>query len=91
MFYYFIHFLSGYFSFRNEEHGSWFVDELFKVFANHAKDKEFLQLLTITNRQVANERISCCRDEEKDKKKQTLCLTSTLTKNIDFKCFKQNN
>lgn len=88
---YFIPFLSGYFSFRNEIEGSWFVQELVRAFTNYAEYKEFLQILTITNRNVAIERISKCDIIEKNRKKQTLCLTSTLTQTIDFKYLKQNN
>lgn len=83
--YYFNNFLSGYFSFRNKKGGSWFVHELSEVFTKYAESKEYLQLLTITNRNVAQNRESCCLDSRKNGKKQTLCLTSTLTRAIDFK------
>ncbi|KAG8173133.1 hypothetical protein JTE90_029691 [Oedothorax gibbosus] len=76
----------GYFSFRNPA-GSWMVQELYEVFSHHTADKDFLQIFTKTNRLVAK-RVSRNKDEpDIDDKKLTLCLTSTLTRNLDFRSF----
>ncbi|KAG8187593.1 hypothetical protein JTE90_025922 [Oedothorax gibbosus] len=75
----------GCLSFRSTS-GSWFVQELWKVFTSFSgQDKDFLQLFTETNREVAkrvskNKKIPSISD-----KKLTLCLTSTLTRNLDFR------
>jgi len=47
------HLSSGYFSWRNPEKGTWFIQCLCKELQEHASTKDFLKILTRTSRRVA--------------------------------------
>ncbi|XP_013108462.2 caspase-1 [Stomoxys calcitrans] len=76
-----------YYSFRNVENGSWFIQSLCSVFdeaaANEAlspKGAEFLRLLTAVNRKVAYEYQSNAKNEALNQMKEMPNFLSTLTK-----------
>jgi len=47
------HLSSGYYSWRNPEKGTWFIQCLCKELQEHAFTKDFLKILTRTSRRVA--------------------------------------
>lgn len=75
----------GHFSFRNNAHGSWFIQALCKIFEEHAKDKEIMQMLTRVNRHVAREFESRSRKKEHSGKKQVPSIVTMLTKELFFR------
>jgi len=76
---------AGHFSFRNNAHGSWFIQALCKIFDEHAKDKEIMQMLTRVNRYVALEFESRSKKKEHSGKKQVPSVVSMLTKELFFR------
>ena len=44
--------MQGYTSFRNTQHGSWYVQNLTKVFSQHAWEEDVLSLLTLVNYEI---------------------------------------
>lgn len=69
----------GYFSWRNEVAGSWFVQALCKEMEK-ANYSHLFEVLTTVNRHVAVEFQSSCKEKYKDAKKQAPCVYSTLTR-----------
>jgi len=47
------HLSTGYFSWRNPDTGTWFIQCLCKELQEHASTKDFLKILTRTSRRVA--------------------------------------
>lgn len=91
-------FFSEYYSFRNVENGSWFIQSLCSVFdeaaANEAlyspKGAEFLRLLTAVNRMVAYEYQSNAKYEALNQMKEMPNFLSTLTKTFYLRVKRQN-
>ena len=75
---------AGYFSWRNNEDGSWFIQALVRVFGALSDRLDVLQMLTVVNRVVADEFESCTDDEFTTGMKQVPCIVSTLTKLLYF-------
>lgn len=76
----------GYYAFRRPTDGSWFVQALCSVFEKCDGSKSILQVLTSVIRLVAQEYISCTpASTETDRKKQTPCIYSMLTKDLFLK------
>nr|ACO51875.1 Caspase-7 precursor [Aquarana catesbeiana] len=69
----------GYYSWRNELMGSWFVQALRSVLNKYGKQLELMQILTRVNYLVATNYESCF-----GKKKQIPCVVSMLTKELYF-------
>ena len=80
-----IHFVTGYFSWRNTTNGSWFIQAFTKVFDEFHSKRDVLWMLTRVNRLVAYEFESSVNDELKNKKKQAPCIVSQLTKDFYLK------
>jgi len=74
----------GYFSWRNNVDGSWFVQALVRVFREHSDTMDMLQMMTIVNKVVAYDFESCTDDEFTSGLKQVPCVLSTLTKQLVF-------
>jgi len=72
--------VAGYFSWRNNQDGSWFIQALVSVFREHAATLDVMHLLTLVNSAVANNFESCTDDEFTTGMKQVPCVVSTLTK-----------
>jgi len=78
-------FVSDYFSWRNRNNGSWFIQALSSVLAKHWQDMDLLTILTRMNKKMGFEYESCTDKEFMNGKKQIPCITSMLTKEIRFK------
>ncbi|XP_076343603.1 caspase drICE-like isoform X2 [Tachypleus tridentatus] len=75
----------GFYSWRNTNNGSWFVQALCKVLEGHAKDMDLQSLMTIVCRKVAYDFESCVpNDPGMDRMKQVPCISSMLTRKIYF-------
>lgn len=79
----------GYFSWRNSVKGSWFMQAIYDVFMTKCKDGKHLwqkldlvKLLTRVNKKVAFEFES--NSSHMNMKKQIPCITSMLTKDLQF-------
>ena len=74
-----------YFAWRNPNSGSWFVQELVKIFLKFGYEHDLLTLATLTCKQVAEQKCSNVpTDPLIDKKKQMPTFVSTLTKRLIF-------
>lgn len=69
--------ISGHYSFRNET-GSWFIQDLCNVFADSTKPVDISEILTETNRRVAQRKSFA--DGVYDEKKQISGYYSTLVR-----------
>ncbi|MBW01738.1 Caspase-7, partial [Eschrichtius robustus] len=74
----------GYFSWRNQGSGSWFVQALCSILNEHGKSLEILQILTRVNDRVARHFESQSDDPRFHEKKQIPCVVSMLTKELYF-------
>ncbi|WAR20930.1 CASP1-like protein [Mya arenaria] len=74
----------GYYSWRNGANGSWFIQALCAVLEKHLeKGIEIRKLLTLVNRQVAqNFQSSNPDNEDFHRMKQVPCISSMLTKDL---------
>ncbi|XP_053994453.1 caspase-1-like [Hylaeus volcanicus] len=77
--------VEGFFSWRDTECGTWYIQHLCKVIEAHWEDTDLLKMLTITARTVANECSSTHSIPAQNNQKQMPSLTSTLTRDIFFK------
>jgi len=75
----------GYFSWRNNVDGSWFVQALVRVFKEYIDQLDLLSMLTLVNRHVAEDFQSCTDSEFTTDMKQMPSLVSTLTRTVFFK------
>ncbi|XP_070545117.1 caspase-3-like isoform X1 [Ptychodera flava] len=74
----------GYYSWRNTENGSWFIQAICKVFDRYGQDMDVLQMMTKVSRIVAYSFESSANSPSNDKKKQIPCTVSMLTKDLLF-------
>ncbi|KAI0212695.1 Caspase-3 [Lamellibrachia satsuma] len=72
----------GYFSWRNSNKGSWFIQALCKVFQKDCGERDILTLLTKVNRVVAYEFQSNASRPDMNRKKQIPSIVSMLTKQL---------
>ena len=77
--------VAGYYSWRNSQNGSWFIQSLCQVLNEHGNSIELMKLLTIVNRRVAYYFESNTNDANMNGKKQIPCIVSMLTKEVYFK------
>ena len=77
--------VAGYYSWRNSEKGSWFIQTLCQVLNDYGKELEIMQLLTIVNRKVAYYFESNASEKSMSGKRQVPCIVSMLTKELYFK------
>ncbi|KAK7922376.1 hypothetical protein WMY93_009278 [Mugilogobius chulae] len=73
----------GYYAWRNECNGSWFIQSLCDILPRH-KHRELMQIMTRVNRKVAYDFQSCSSKMAYDAKKVVPCITSMLTKDFYF-------
>lgn len=77
--------VAGYYSWRNQQDGSWFIQLLCKEILNaDHKREDFLRILTKTSAAMAFTKESNCVDLKMNGKKQVPCIVSTLTKSFFF-------
>jgi caspase-like apoptosis-related cysteine protease len=75
----------GFYSWRNCDYGSWFVQSLTKVLEEYGQTLDLLSCLTIVNREVAYKFESCRPGDNKfHEKKQSPSITSMLTRKVTF-------
>ncbi|XP_012789125.2 caspase-6-like [Sorex araneus] len=74
----------GYFSHRNTEYGSWYIQDLCEVLARYGTTLEITELLTLVNRKVSRRRVDICNKPGDLGKKQIPCFASMLTKKLCF-------
>ncbi|KAI0211187.1 Caspase-3 [Lamellibrachia satsuma] len=72
----------GYFSWRNSNKGSWFIQALYKVFQKECGERDILTMLTKVNRMVAYEFQSNASRPDMNRKKQIPSIVSMLTKQL---------
>lgn len=74
--------LPGYYSWRNTQDGSWFMQSLIKVLQEYHQHLDLLSMMTIVSHQVAYNYSSNASSEAFNRKKQVPCITSMLTRRI---------
>ncbi|KAK9512515.1 hypothetical protein O3M35_000918 [Rhynocoris fuscipes] len=72
----------GKYSFINDAKGSWFIQEVVAELNQNAYKEDLVTLLTFANRRIALDHESNCEDLKG--KKQVACITSMLTRLIQF-------
>jgi caspase 7 len=77
--------IAGYYSWRNSQNGSWFIQSLCHVLNERGRTDELLQLLTAVNRRVAYHFESNTADPAMSGKRQIPCIVSMLTKELYFR------
>ncbi|KAJ8318172.1 hypothetical protein KUTeg_003263 [Tegillarca granosa] len=75
----------GYYSWRNNQDGSWFIQALCIVLENYGPKMELIHMLTQVNRIVAYEFESCSDEEFTERSKQMPCIVSLLTRYVYFR------
>ena len=73
--------VDGYLSWKNSEHGSWFVETLVRVFRAHALKMDVMRMLNRVNKIVAD-RFPKTNNSVLKRKKQMPCFVSQLTKDL---------
>lgn len=76
--------LPGFYSWRNTQDGSWFMQSLIRVLGEYHLHMDLLTMLTIVSHQVAYNYSSNAASEQFNNKKQVPCITSMLTRRIFF-------
>ncbi|KAM9377266.1 caspase-3-like [Pholidichthys leucotaenia] len=79
----------GYYSWRNTENGSWFIQKLCESLDQYGRSLELMQIMTRVNRRVAVEFESASNLPGFNQKKQIPAIVSMLTKEFYF-CGKEN-
>lgn len=74
--------LPGFYSWRNTQDGSWFMQALIRVLSDYHNDLDLLTMLTIVNHHVAYYKSSNATSPEFNDKKQVPCITSMLTRRV---------
>lgn len=77
--------ISGYYSWRNSQNGSWFIQAFCQLLNEQGRQQEFVHLLTAVNRRVAYYYESNTNDPKMSGKRQMPCIVSMLTKELYFK------
>jgi caspase-like apoptosis-related cysteine protease len=77
--------IPGYYSWRNTQRGSWFIQALCEEVNKHWKDYDFMTILTFINRRVAYDfESNVPMTPTMHKQKQIPCITSMLTRLVKF-------
>ncbi|XP_010863694.2 caspase-3a [Esox lucius] len=74
----------GYYSWRNTQTGSWFIQSLCEMISKYSKELEVQHILIRVNHKVATEFESVSVSPTFDAKKQIPCVVSMLTKEMYF-------
>lgn len=75
----------GYYSWRNNQEGSWYIQALCIVLENYGGKMELMQMLTQVNRMVAYEFEACSDEEFTEDLKQMPSIVSMLTRYVYFR------
>ncbi|KAH3863097.1 hypothetical protein DPMN_026075 [Dreissena polymorpha] len=75
----------GYYSWRNNQDGTWFIQALCIVLENYGNKMELMHMLTQVNRMVAYEFESCSDEEFTESAKQMPSIVSMLTRYVYFR------
>lgn len=80
-----IFYAAGYFSWRNTDNGSWYIQSLIKELNENGKEYNMLTLLTFVSQRVAVDYESNVPSNPlMDRQKQIPCVTSMLTRILRF-------
>ncbi|XP_026027225.1 caspase-3a [Astatotilapia calliptera] len=74
----------GYYSWRNTQTGSWFIQSVCDMISKYGKELEILHIMTRVNHKVAVEFESASNSPGFHAKKQIPCIVSMLTKEMYF-------
>lgn len=74
--------LPGFYSWRNTQDGSWFMQALIRVLNDFHHELDLLSMLTIVNHRVAYYKTSNASSADFTNKKQVPCITSMLTRRV---------
>lgn len=74
----------GYYSWRNTQTGSWFIQSLCDMISKYGKELELMHIMTRVNHKVAVEFESVSNTSLFHAKKQIPCIVSMLTKEMYF-------
>lgn len=77
--------LPGFYSWRNTQDGSWFMQAVIRIFGSCHREFDVLTMMTMVNHQVAYLKSSNAATEDFNNKKQVSCITSMLTRRIFLK------
>ena len=77
--------ISGFYSWRNSQNGSWFIQALCQILDEQGHKLEIMQLMTAVNRRVAYHYQSNSNEPEMSGKRQVPCIVSMLTKECFFR------
>lgn len=75
---------AGYYSWRNTQNGSWFMQSLCEMLQRYSGELELMQIMTRVNRSVALHFESASNLPGYSGKKQIPCIVSMLTKEFYF-------
>ncbi|CAL8286761.1 unnamed protein product [Arctogadus glacialis] len=75
----------GYFSFRDPNNGSWYIQDLCETLKGCGDSLEFTELLTLVNSKMAKRFVKKCSIKAAEGKKQIPCFASMLTKKLYFR------
>lgn len=78
------HLHTGYYSWRNTQTGSWFIQSVCDMISKYGKELEILHIMTRVNHKVAVEFESASNSPGFHAKKQIPCIVSMLTKEMYF-------
>lgn len=76
--------LPGFYSFRNTEKGSWFINALVEVLHNYHHQLDLLSMMTIVSHRISYYFSSNAQAPELTGMKQVPCITSMLTRRVFF-------
>lgn len=77
--------IPGFYSWRNTERGSWFIQAFCQELSVYGSDYDLLTLLTFVNRRVAVDfESNVPNDKTMHRQKQISCITSMLTRLVKF-------
>lgn len=77
--------IPGFYSWRNTQDGSWFMQAVIKVLSDYHQELDLLTMMTIVNHRVAYYKCSNATTQEYNNKKQVPCITSMLTRRVFLK------
>lgn len=74
--------IPGFYSWRNVQEGSWFMQAVIRVLNDYHHCLDLLSMMTIVNQRVAFFKCSNATTEDFNNKKQVPCITSMLTRRV---------
>ncbi|GAB6023667.1 hypothetical protein CHUAL_008432 [Chamberlinius hualienensis] len=74
----------GYYSWRSQTNGSFFIQSLCDILMTHYESTDLLNMLLLVNKKIAFEFESLSKDQKMNQKKQIPHISFTLTKKVFF-------